>query len=149
MKDFKKLSDHKDVDVVKYLKERLNENSSLMIGTDSQNTSTHTHYATVIVIYQDKIGGHVLYSRESHPKITNSFKKLWKEVEYSINTAVYLQENGLPKPAFIDLDLNPDPMYKSNSVLRAALGYVESMGFKPRIKPYAYAASSVADHILV
>jgi len=27
------------------------------------------------------------------------------------------------------LDLNDDPRYKSNSVLRAALGYTESQGF--------------------
>jgi predicted RNase H-related nuclease YkuK (DUF458 family) len=43
------------------------------------------------------------------------------------------------------LDLNPDPKYKSNQLLRAALGYVESMGYIPRCKPNAMCASYVAD----
>ena len=54
---------------------------------------------------------------------------------------------GLPKADYIDLDLNPDPMYRSNSVLRSALGYVESLGYKARIKPNAADASTCADMI--
>ena len=46
---------------------------------------------------------------------------------------------------WIDIDLNPDPKYKSNFILRSALGYVESMGYTPRCKPNAMVASYVAD----
>jgi predicted RNase H-related nuclease YkuK (DUF458 family) len=64
-----------------------------------------------------------------------------------LQTANYLVEHGIQKPNFIDIDLNPDPKYKSNQVLRAALGYVESMGYVPRCKPNAVVASYVADAI--
>jgi predicted RNase H-related nuclease YkuK (DUF458 family) len=70
---------------------------------------------------------------------------LWNEVEYSIEVAEYLTNNGIQRPSYIDLDLNPDPKYKSNQILRAALGYVESMGYIPRCKPNAMVASHVAD----
>jgi predicted RNase H-related nuclease YkuK (DUF458 family) len=82
------------------------------------------------------------------PRVRDNFNRLWKEVEDSIAVAMYLRENNLSEVEYIDLDLNPDPKYNSNTVLRAALGYVESMGFKARIKPNAAAASCCADHLL-
>jgi predicted RNase H-related nuclease YkuK (DUF458 family) len=61
--------------------------------------------------------------------------------------AKYLEDNGIQKPDFVDLDFNPDPKFQSNTVLRSALGYVESMGYKPRCKPYAVSATYEADKI--
>ena len=58
-----------------------------------------------------------------------------------------LQEKGFPKAQFIDLDLNPDPRYKSNDVVRAAVGLVESMGYQARTKPYSLCASYAADKV--
>lgn len=48
--------------------------------------------------------------------------------------------------AEIHLDINPEPMYKSNSVLQEARGYVlGSTGLEPVIKPSAWAASTASD----
>ena len=87
-----------------------------------------------------------LWNKDIVNKIPDRFTRLWNEVEYSLQIAAILSENGI-KPNYIDLDLNPDPKYKSNQVLRAALGYVESMGYTPRCKPEAIVASYVADAI--
>ena len=78
---------------------------------------------------------------------SNKFTKLWNEVQDSVELAQYLEANGIEKPAYIDLDFNPDPRYQSNTVLRAALGYVESLGYSPRCKPDAVSASYIADKI--
>jgi predicted RNase H-related nuclease YkuK (DUF458 family) len=72
---------------------------------------------------------------------------LWSEVERSIEIAEYLKSSNIKRPAFIDIDLNPDPQFKSNQALRAALGYVESMGYIVRCKPDAVSATYVADKI--
>jgi predicted RNase H-related nuclease YkuK (DUF458 family) len=69
------------------------------------------------------------------------------EVWKSIEIAEYLRENGLPKPKWIDIDLNPDPKYKSNSVLRSAVGMIESLGITPRYKTKSPWAISIADCI--
>ena len=49
------------------------------------------------------------------------------------------------KVSHVDLDLNEDEHYKSNAVLRSAVGYVESLGFSPRWKPHNADACRVAD----
>ena len=146
---FQSLSNGQFVDLVPYLKSKLAESKDIRmyVGTDSQNVGRRTIYATVIVLHYGNSGGHVIYSKISVPRIVDRFTKLWNEVEDSVKIAQYLEDNGLPKPAYIDIDFNPDPMYQSNSVLRAALGYVESLGYVPRCKPYAISASYVADKI--
>ena len=147
-KRFKRLADHRYVDLVPYMLNRITDDVKIYIGADSQNIGEKTHYATVIVLHYGNSGGHVLYNKQIVPRVHDSFIRLWKEVEDSIEVALYLSDQGLPRATYIDLDLNPDPRYQSNTVLRAAMGYVESLGFKPRIKPNAAAASCCADHLL-
>ena len=146
---FKRLGDHQEVDLIPYLTAALQESDDIKIyvGSDSHNNSLTTVYATVIVLHYGTSGGHVLYSKEHVDRVRDTWTRLWNEVERSLSVAEYMYENGLPKADFIDLDLNPDPKYRSNSVLRSAVGYVESLGYVPRIKPYAAAASCCADSI--
>ena len=146
---FQSLTNGQYVDLVPYLKTKLAEadNIRMYVGTDSQNVGSRTIYATVIVLHYGNSGGHVIYRKTSVPKIKDKFTKLWNEVQDSVELAQYLEANGIEKPAYIDLDFNPDPRYQSNTVLRAALGYVESLGFSPRCKPDAVSASYIADKI--
>ena len=148
VKTYRRLSDHEQVDLIDYLKKKIQPDTKIYIGADSQNIKTETIYAEVIILHHGNSGGHVLYTKYSVKRIKSSFERLWNEVDSSINLAIFLEENGIQKIDYIDLDLNPDPKYKSNEVLRAALGYVESMGFKARVKPNATAASCCADYLL-
>ena len=101
----------------------------------------------VVVLYKEKRGGHVLYDKIKLKRVTDRWSRLWKEVEYSVALAEELVQSGFPKPAFIDLDLNPDPKFKSNDVVRAAVGLVESMGYNARTKPFSLCASYAADKV--
>jgi len=144
---WKRLSDKKVIDLLCYLKDWINENPEhqIYIGCDSHNEAAHTTFATVIVLHYPKGGGHVLFSRETFPIIRERHTRLWKEVENSVAVAMYLDENGFKKPDYIDVDLNPDPQYKSNSILRAAVGLIESMGIKTRYKTKSPWAIYIAD----
>jgi predicted RNase H-related nuclease YkuK (DUF458 family) len=146
---FQSLTNGQYIDLIPYLKNKLAEadNIRMYVGTDSQNVGSRTIYATVIVLHYGNNGGHVIYRKTSVPKILDKFTKLWNEVQDSVELAQYLEANGIEKPAYIDLDFNPDPRYQSNTVLRAALGYVESLGYSPRCKPDAVSASYIADKI--
>lgn len=146
---FQRLADGKEIDLIPYVKEKLKEadNIRLYVGSDSQNVGNKTVYGMVIVFHFGNNGGHVIYSKRTVDKIRDRFTRLWGEVQDSVDLAQYLESNGIQKPAFVDIDFNPDPKYKSNDVLRSALGYVESMGFTPRCKPYAISATYVADKI--
>ena len=146
---FKRLSDHRVVDLVDYVKNAINvdETVRLYIGTDSHNRGDLTVYGTVLVIHYGSRGGHVIYSKEVVPRIRDTFSRLWKEVDLSVQVAEELKAGGVGTVDYIDLDYNPDPKYRSNSVLRSAVGYVESMGYVARTKPYAAAASYAADAV--
>lgn len=145
--DWKRLSDKKSIDLIPYLREWITNNPihKIYIGCDSHNEATKSTFATVIVLHYDLGGGHVLYSRDVFTLIKDRHERLWKEVEFSVAAAMYLIENGLEKPDYIDVDLNPDPRYKSNSVLRAALGLIESIGIVPRYKTKSPWSISIAD----
>lgn len=146
---FKSLSNKEDIDLIPYIKNYMKENSEteLFVGCDSQNFKDETSYASVIVLYKPGKGGHVLYMKERCPKIKDRYTRLWSEVEKSVDIANSLCEAGIKKPEYIDLDLNPNPRFKSNMVLKAAIGYVESFGYNPRVKPEAVSASYMADYL--
>ena len=149
---FKRLTDYQPVELASYLKKYIEqvgkENVKLYIGCDSQNKSEWTNYATTIVIHIGATGCHVLYQKDRvRPRVEDFWSRLWKEVERSVEVALYLQENGIEVDN-IDLDLNADPTMKSNQLVAAASGYVESLGIKANIKPDLLPAICAADHIV-
>ena len=146
---FKRLTDHRQVDIVEYIKEKLVENPDieLYIGCDSQTHGNTTTYATVVVLHHRGSGGHVLYNKETVPVIRVLWDRIWKEVESSLEIAEYLLENGVKKAKYIDIDINPDKRYKSNMLLTSAIGMITWKGFEVRAKPGASAASYAADRI--
>lgn len=147
--EFRILDSTTRVDVYNYVREYVEQNpdTQIMIGCDSQNRGDESVYGLVLVLYRNGKGGHVLYRKTSVPRIRDRWLRLWKEVEFSVELANSMVENGLSKAKWIDIDLNPDPRFKSNDVLRAAVGLVESMGYRARVKPYSTIASHVADKI--
>jgi predicted RNase H-related nuclease YkuK (DUF458 family) len=137
--------------IVEYIKEYLStrENVEILIGADSQNIKNRkTIFGTVVALYTKGKGAHVLCSRESLPVMKNTSSRLMLEVWKSVELAEYLRENGLPRPSWIDLDLNPDPKFKSNQVLRQAVGLVEGMGYKVRYKQLGALTTYAANHLV-
>jgi predicted RNase H-related nuclease YkuK (DUF458 family) len=136
MKDFKTLYDKKSVDIINYIKDYLSSHKDIeiLIGCDSQVKGRETVYALVLAMYTPGKGAHVLYDRFSTPKDREISTRLMNEVWHSINLADELMNAGLPRAKYIDIDLNPDPRYKSNEVLRAAVGWAEGLGYSVRHK---------------
>lgn len=149
MLNWRRLSDRKEIDLKTYLENWISKNPDhkIYIGCDSHNENQTTTYAVVIVLHYSNGGGHVLYSRKSFPRMNDRHHRLWKEVEFSVEAAIQLMSMGFDKPDYIDIDLNPDPKFKSNSVLRAAVGLIESLGISARYKTKSPWAISIADTI--
>ena len=132
-----------------YLKDWLGRNPDhkLYIGCDSHNSGNKTTFAVAVVLHNPGRGGHVLYARLVVPKLTSRHERLWKEVELSVETAQQIMDYGIQKPDYIDVDLNPDPRYQSNSLLRAAVGLVESLGIEARYKTLSPWSITIADSL--
>ena len=142
----RRLTDNKPINLESYVPSVLKKspNSLIYIGCDSQTTRNKTIYATAVV-FRYTNGAHILYKRESYPVIHQLWPKLWKEVEKSIEIAEYLRVNCGIMATRIDLDYNEDPKYPSNKLVKAAVGYVESLGYKAKTKPGLLLATYAAD----
>ena len=147
---YKKLYSGIEVDLNEYIKEYmdLNNEVEILIGCDSQNQGEHTTYAIVVALYKPGKGAHVLYRKwKTQREYTRSIRLL-NEVWYAVETAEDMREAGIKKPKWIDIDLNPDPRYKSNEVFRQAVGMVEGMGYEVRYKSLGPIATYAADHLV-
>tara|TARA_A100001037_G_scaffold227637_1_gene205618 strand:+ start:2570 stop:3031 length:462 start_codon:yes stop_codon:yes gene_type:complete len=149
---FKTINSEETFDVAKYVKEYLELNKEhkikLYLGTDSQNKHYCTKYVTTIVFHIGNTGCHVIYNRDNVDLIPvdDYWNRLWGEVERSVKVALYLREHGIEIET-IGLDFNSDPKRKSNKLVKASMGYVESFGFKGRVKPDMLPAIKAADDL--
>lgn len=135
------------IDLIPYLQNKINDrlDVELFVGCDSQNEKYKTLYATCVVIHYGKSGGSILIHKDRVAKVKDRWTRLFNEAVRSVQLAIYLKNNGFPIIDTIHLDLNPNPKFGSNNVLKAAAGYVESAGFIPGWKPDAFAATYAAD----
>jgi predicted RNase H-related nuclease YkuK (DUF458 family) len=146
--EYKKLDNTVIKDIADYIKTILKivPQSKIYIGTDSQNKENYTIFATAIVIHMNSNnGGHVLYTKTKIPQIKNRFQRLWDEVQRSVDVANYLKTECGIEIESIDLDLNANTKWDSNKVLKPAVGYIESLGYKVRFKPNPTYAVRMAD----
>jgi predicted RNase H-related nuclease YkuK (DUF458 family) len=151
MKEFRTLNKVPIPNIVEYIREYVKSrpNIEILIGCDSQCYGTKfTIYGIVVVLYTPGKGGHVLCTKEEAKFEGNTPVRLLTEVWKSIEMAEFLKENHLPKPKWIDIDLNPDVKFGSNSVLRQAVGMVEGMGYHARCKHNGCMATSAADSLV-
>jgi predicted RNase H-related nuclease YkuK (DUF458 family) len=148
--DFRKVSGEKLHNVEEYVKAYLKDypEVEIMVGTDSQNSSRKTVYSTVIALYNPGHGAHCIFKRWVTPKERNRQTRLLNEVQASIEVADSLVAAGIKKPTYIDIDINPNPRYKSNEVFAAAKGWVEGSGYEVRFKTFGPLVTTFADWIV-
>lgn len=147
---FKTLSQHKPVDLIPYIKDYVSQHSDLeiLVGCDSQNRKAETIYAIVIGLYTPGKGAHVLYSRFISPRERENTVRLLNEVWYSVEVAEKIKNDIGIVATWIDIDLNPDPKYRSNQALSSAVGIVTGMGYKVRHKGLSPVMTYAADHLV-
>jgi predicted RNase H-related nuclease YkuK (DUF458 family) len=147
---FKTLVTNRQVDLTSYIKDYISKfpDVEILVGCDSQGYKDKTIYATVIALYKPGSGAHVLYMRETVAPERVRQVRLMNEVWKSIEVAEFLKQAGLPQVKYIDIDINPDKRYKSNEVLRAAVGLVEGMGYQVRYKTFGAMATFAADTLV-
>jgi predicted RNase H-related nuclease YkuK (DUF458 family) len=147
---YRKLHDGTKVELETYIAEYMSEHEGveILIGCDSQNFRDKTIYAIVVALYTPGRGAHVLYNRWNAPREYTRSIRLLNEVWFSVEVAEELRNAGVQKATWIDVDLNPDPKFKSNEVFRQAVGMVEGMGYNVRYKTLGPIATYCADHLV-
>ncbi len=137
-----------------------------IVSCDSQRHGNKIIYVTTIVFLRIGSGGSAYYLKEYEtiPYSTdkpdkNSAKqrdkvqalikrRLWNECVKAVKCALWLDTILMPlnlKVIEIHEDINSNKKYKSNDMLKAIVGYIEAVGYKPIIKPNAWVASTIAN----
>ena len=122
---------------------------TVYVGTDSQQDRQRTQFVTVIVIHTPTKGGRAFYTVESVPRIKSLRERLLKEVWMSVQLALEItgfigEESRLE----VHVDANPSTKFKSSQYVKELTSLVVSQGFECMLKPDAWAAMHVADHVV-
>lgn len=131
------------------------KNSSVYIGCDSlrykkKSGIWYARYSTVVVLHLDgNKGCRIFHNTETQVDYSNLRVRLMNEVFYAYQAALEIIEIIGERHLEIHLDLNADAKHKSNVAVIEALGYIKgTLGIDAKIKPDAFAASHVADHVV-
>ena len=93
---FKKFGGSYIPDIIQYLKEYIDREPTVTIsvGCDSIQARRRTTYAITIMLYNIDIknGAHVVFFRESHPKVRDNQERLFKESQYLHDIGTYLDK---------------------------------------------------------
>jgi predicted RNase H-related nuclease YkuK (DUF458 family) len=149
-KTFKTLASNQKIELIQYIKEYMENhlNVDIIISCDSQNRKRETIYAIVVGLYTPGKGAHVLYSRFNTSRERENTVRLLNEVWFSVEIAEQINNELGIKAKWIDIDINEDKKYKSNEILRSAVGLVEGLGYKARHKGLFPMLSYAADQLV-
>ena len=93
---FKRFGGEYIPDIIEYLKDYIEKDPTVTIsvGCDSIQARRRTTYAITIMFYNTDIknGAHVVFFRESHPKVRDNQERLFKEAQYLHDIGTYLDK---------------------------------------------------------
>ncbi len=120
----------------------------LLVGTDSSVNSSHVDYVSAIVVHKVGKGGRYYWARKREKKTFSLRQRIWREAWLSFELAQRLLK-GLANFSLLTFNLEIHVDIGENGptkeLIDEVVGMIIGSGFAVRIKPEAYAASSVAD----
>ena len=91
----------------------------------------------------------MFYTVESVPRIKSLrerlLKEVWMSVQLALEVSPYLAEESKME---VHVDANPNTKFKSSAYVKELTSLVVSQGFACTLKPDAFAAMHVADHVV-
>lgn len=131
-----------------FLEEDQHSHYKLVIGTDSHTNASHTFFVSAIIIHRMGKGARFFFRKIRSRRIPDLRYRIYKETEYSLELIELLKEQGITEmladwPIEIHLDIGHNG--ETRKLIQEIVGWVTSVGYTAKIKPYAFGASSVAD----
>ncbi len=141
------LSEQDVPDIFAFIREAAAAGQAVHLGTDSLNTGRFTQFCTIVAVLTPGKGGRAAYSREVVPRIKSLRERLLRETWKSVDLGIQLTD-FIPGDLTVHIDANPVETHKSSAYVQELVGLVVGQGFKAEIKPKAWAATVVADHVV-
>ncbi|RCW42353.1 ribonuclease H-like YkuK family protein [Paenibacillus prosopidis] len=120
----------------------------IVIGTDSHTTRQYTMMVSALIIHRTGRGARFFYRKSKIRPLFDLRQRIYRETELSLELVDLLNRMGLsdltvkwPLEIHIDIGQQGD----TKVLIHEIKGWVTSVGYEARIKPYSYGASAVAD----
>lgn len=135
-------------DMLRYIHGLPSSSYKIIVGTDSQVARGNTQFITAVIIHRLGKGARYYYRKKNHRKIKSLRQKIFFE------TALSLELGGMVAKRFaelgcedmkVEIHIDAGTHGETKDLIREVVGMVTGSGFRARIKPDAYGASSVAD----
>ncbi|MFH1938199.1 MAG: ribonuclease H-like YkuK family protein [Patescibacteria group bacterium] len=142
--------------VAKEISSYINQDSQrkyrLIVGTDS-NGDKKADFVTAIIVCRVGRGGRYFWKKTNGNKIFHTLRdRIYQEVTLSLQTAQDILgelESSLKPDQQLDYDfqihIDVGQRGPTREMIKEVVGMVRGNGFKAKIKPESFAASSVAD----
>ena len=121
----------------------------IFIGTDSTLRGDTWIFASAICLHGAKgqRGGRYFFKRKKHSKKNFDVLRLriMQEVQSSIDIGLKILEKDPNIDIEIHIDIGTSFRSKTRDLVDMMRGWTKSIGFKCKVKPYAWASASVAD----
>ena len=134
-------------DIIMYIKGLPTSSYKIIIGSDSQ-VKSDTCFITAVIVHRLGKGARYYYRKKTQRKIKSLRQKIFYETALSLEAGgmvhKYFADNGfddLKVEIHIDVGIHGE----TKDLIREVVGMVTGSGFRAKIKPEAFGASSVAD----
>ena len=135
-------------EILQKIEEHHSKNGSIYIGTDSFSEKKACVYAISIVLLgaDNQKGGKYFFKKEKVIVPSSFYNRILKEAEKSVDIALKITEIFPGLDLEIHLDVSAENKNeKTSTMTKMLVGYAVGSGFKCKVKPESFAASSVAD----
>lgn len=139
-------------DISQFIDQDARHTYQLVVGTDSA-ASANTEFISVIIVYRVGRGGRYFWRRTAGERTYPSLReRIYHEVTLSVQTAKDMLEElqsllevgyQLHYDFHIHIDVGENG--PTRQMIKEVVGIVQGNGFKAKIKPESYGASSIAD----
>jgi len=131
--------------------ESITYDTMVNIGSDAQAFGKDTiNIVTCICVHNVGKGGLVFYHNEKKVSFHNLWEKLYLETMLSLSCATELTalKPKIQDNIIVHVDANPKKIHASSDFVKQLAGLCMGYGFNYILKPNAWAASHVADHLV-
>ena len=137
-------------DILDIVKQHSKNNGTVYVGTDSFFIKDQCIFSNAICLYgaDGQKGGRYFFIKKKVPKkaFSNLAIRMLKEAEETIEIAKIISHANPSTKLELHLDdSSADKKEKTSSYADMLIGYARGVGFKCKVKPDAFAATSIAD----
>ena len=132
-----------------FINQRPDAKYSVIVGSDSEVKNGSAEFVSVIAVHRIGSGGRYFWTKFNSIVVHSMRDRIYREAMSSLDLAHKvidsLKEKIADNKYGFEIHVDIGQAGPTKDMIREITGMIRGYGFVPKIKPYAYGASNVAD----